>query len=145
MWAKYNQELRKEVGTVWFRLCGVHLKGMRIARRATPRPNIHSRELTWKLKKGPIKITVPLKGDYMGFHVSLGECIFESCPVDALLGFCHVTLPRFGVQAEGKRVLSSDMPTEHCFSTVIPFASCALLRTLNPEALKPYSSNPQSF
>ena len=25
-------------------------------------------------KKGPIKTTVLLKGDYMGFHVSLGEC-----------------------------------------------------------------------
>ena len=25
-------------------------------------------------KKGPIKATVLLKGDYMGFHVSLGEC-----------------------------------------------------------------------
>ena len=45
MWAKYNQELRKEVGTVWFRVfrvfrvCGVHFKGMRMPRRATPRPN----------------------------------------------------------------------------------------------------------
>ena len=35
---------------------------------------IHSRKLTWKPKKGPIKTTVLLKGDYMGFHVSLGEC-----------------------------------------------------------------------
>ena len=25
-------------------------------------------------QKGPIKTTVLLKGDYMGFHVSLGEC-----------------------------------------------------------------------
>ena len=25
-------------------------------------------------KKGPIKTIVLLKGDYMGFHVSLGEC-----------------------------------------------------------------------
>ena len=37
--------------------------------------HIHSRKLTWKPKKGPIKTTVLLKGDYMGFHVSLGECI----------------------------------------------------------------------
>ena len=36
---------------------------------------IHSWKLTWKPKKGPIKTTVLLKGDYMGFHVSLGECI----------------------------------------------------------------------
>ena len=35
---------------------------------------IHSRKLTWKPKKGSIKTTVLLKGDYMGFHVSLGEC-----------------------------------------------------------------------
>ena len=33
---------------------------------------IHSRKLTWKPKKGPIKTTVLLKGYYMGFHVSLG-------------------------------------------------------------------------
>ena len=36
-------------------------------------PSIPSRKLTWKPKKGPIKTTVPLKGSYMGFHVSLGE------------------------------------------------------------------------
>ena len=36
---------------------------------------LHSRKLTWKLKKGPIKTTVPSKGGYMGCHVSLGECI----------------------------------------------------------------------
>ena len=35
---------------------------------------IHSRKLTWKPKKGPIKTTGLLKGGYMGFHVSLGEC-----------------------------------------------------------------------
>ena len=34
---------------------------------------LQSRKLTWKPKKGPMKTTVPLKGDYMGFHVSLGE------------------------------------------------------------------------
>ena len=34
-----------------------------------------SRKLTWKpSKKGPVKTTVLLKGDYMSFHVSLGEC-----------------------------------------------------------------------
>ena len=35
---------------------------------------LHSRKLTWKPKKGPIKTTVLLKGGYMGFHDSLGEC-----------------------------------------------------------------------
>ena len=38
-----------------------------------PKP-LHSRKLTWKPKKGSIKTTVLLKGGYMGFHVSLGEC-----------------------------------------------------------------------
>ena len=33
---------------------------------------IHSRKLTWKPKKGPMKTTVLLKGYYMGFHVSFG-------------------------------------------------------------------------
>ena len=36
---------------------------------------LHSRKLTWKPKKGPIKTTVLLKGDCMSFHVSLGECM----------------------------------------------------------------------
>ena len=36
---------------------------------------VHSRKPTWKPKKGPIKTTVLLKGGYMGFHVSLRECI----------------------------------------------------------------------
>ena len=36
--------------------------------------DVPSRKLTWKPKKGPIKATVLLKGGYMGFHVSLGEC-----------------------------------------------------------------------
>ena len=46
-----------------------------MATRPCPPPRVvHSRKLTWKPKKGPIKTTVPLKGDYMGFHVSLGEC-----------------------------------------------------------------------
>ena len=40
-------------------------------------PVLYSRKLTWKPKKGPIKTTVLLKGDYMGFHVSLGECIYR--------------------------------------------------------------------
>ena len=34
----------------------------------------HSRKLTWKPKKGPIKTTVLLKWGSMGFHVNLGEC-----------------------------------------------------------------------
>ena len=40
---------------------------------------IHSRKLTWKPKKGSTKTTVCLKGDYMGFHVSLGECALHAC------------------------------------------------------------------
>ena len=39
------------------------------------RIQLHSRKLTWKPKKGPVKTTVLLQGDYMGLHVSLGECI----------------------------------------------------------------------
>ena len=49
----------------------------RVALSETPRNAqglLHSRKLTWKPKKGPIKTTVLLKGDYMGFHVSLEEC-----------------------------------------------------------------------
>ena len=42
--------------------------------RATRFSDLHSRELTWKPKRGPMKTPVPLKGGYMGFHVSLGEC-----------------------------------------------------------------------
>ena len=38
---------------------------------------LHSRKLTWKPKKGPRKTTVLLKGGYMGFHASLGECRFQ--------------------------------------------------------------------
>ena len=38
---------------------------------------VHSRKLTWKPKKGPTKTTVLQKGDYMGFHVSLGECKYH--------------------------------------------------------------------
>ena len=33
-----------------------------------------SKPTTWKPKKGPFKTTGLLKGGYMGFHVSLGEC-----------------------------------------------------------------------
>ena len=45
---------------------------------------IHSRKLTWKPKKGPIKTTVLLKGDNMGFHVSLGECTLTGCILSPL-------------------------------------------------------------
>ena len=48
------------------------LKGVRSTLRSIP-----SRKLTWKPKKGPIKTTVLLKGGYMGFHVSLGECRWD--------------------------------------------------------------------
>ena len=36
---------------------------------------LHSRELTWKPNLVPIRTTVLLKEGYLGFHVSLGECI----------------------------------------------------------------------
>ena len=45
----------------------------RVAYKASCR-KLHSRKVTWKPKKVSIKTTVLLKGDYMGFHVSLGEC-----------------------------------------------------------------------
>ena len=40
--------------------------------------HLHSRKLTWKPKKGPIKTTVLLKGYCMGFHVSLGEEVYHA-------------------------------------------------------------------
>ena len=44
---------------------------------------LHSRKLTWKPKKGPIKTTVTLKWGYMGFHVNLGECrVYNSLTLD---------------------------------------------------------------
>ena len=43
---------------------------------------VHSRKLTWKPKKCPLKTTVLLKGNYMGFHVSLGECISLGLSLD---------------------------------------------------------------
>ena len=36
---------------------------------------LHVWKLTWKPNRGPIKTTVPVEWDYMGFHVSLGECM----------------------------------------------------------------------
>ena len=57
-----RQELRRTLGA-----------GRTILRAYTPR------KLTWKPKKGPTKTTVLLKGDYLGFHVSLGECGACSC------------------------------------------------------------------
>ena len=38
-------------------------------------------ETNMETQKGPIKATVLLKGDYMGFHVSLGECKVEELEV----------------------------------------------------------------
>ena len=48
---------------------------------------LHSWELTWKPKRGPIKTTVPLKWAYMGFHVSLGECMVLGLEQDQ---WCYV-------------------------------------------------------
>ena len=36
---------------------------------------VHSRKLTCKPKKGPIKTTVLLKGGHVGFHLSLGNVV----------------------------------------------------------------------
>ena len=36
--------------------------------------DLHPQKLTWKPIRGAMKTTVPLKGGYMGFHVSLREC-----------------------------------------------------------------------
>ena len=47
--------------------------------------SLHSQKLTWKPQKGPIKTTVLLQGDYMGVHVSLGECINVTGPPDTLV------------------------------------------------------------
>ena len=52
--------------------------------------NLHSRKLTWKPKKGRRKTTVLLKGYYMGFHISLGECN-RKLPGGAFLSQTHCT------------------------------------------------------
>ena len=39
-------------------------------------PEFENIQVTWKPKKGSIKTTVLLKGDYMGLDVSLGECSY---------------------------------------------------------------------
>ena len=39
-------------------------------------------------KKGPTKTTVLVKGDYTGFHVSLGEC--RGCGSDRFVGQSRV-------------------------------------------------------
>ena len=48
-----------------------------------------------------MKSTVPLKGGYMGFHVSLGECNTSqfqfSCPIHAPLFPIHCTVMQSGV------------------------------------------------
>ena len=50
--------------------------------QGTESVQIPSRKLTWKPKKGPMKTRVLVKGGYMGFHVSLGEC--KGCIGDIL-------------------------------------------------------------
>ena len=57
-----------------------------------PPLHVHSRKLTWQPKKGPIKTTVPLNGDYMGFHVSLGECRVSGLRVE---WYCFFWGPMF--------------------------------------------------
>ena len=48
---------------------------------------VPSRKLTWKPKKGPIKIIALLKEGYMGFHVGLGEWKVFEAPRRGLSGF----------------------------------------------------------
>ena len=57
-----------------FRVSGLGQFPQALHPRATFPIALHSWKLTWKPKKGPLKTTVPLKGEHMGFHVSLGEC-----------------------------------------------------------------------
>ena len=52
--------------------------------RCTVLLKLHSRKLTWKPKKGPVKTTALLKGVYMGFHVSLGECNYVIVDIAAM-------------------------------------------------------------
>ena len=50
---------------------------------------LHSRKLRRKPKKGPVMTTVLRNGDYMGVHVSLGECrVLGVCPSLLLLLHC---------------------------------------------------------
>ena len=48
-------------------LFGFGLRGLQVIGYTLPETNM-------KTQKGPKKTTVLLKGGYMGFHVSLGEC-----------------------------------------------------------------------
>ena len=59
--------------------------------------NLHSWELTWKPKRGPIKTTVPLKWGYMGFHVCLGECKWEVVAY-VFLGFWDLRAQGLGLR-----------------------------------------------
>ena len=49
------------------------LSGETVPGTSTSLP-LHSRKLTWKPKRVPIRTTVALEEGYLGFHVSLGEC-----------------------------------------------------------------------
>ena len=51
-----------------------------------PLQDLHSRELTWKPKRVPIRTTVLFKEGYLGFHVSLGECIGDINEFVAIYG-----------------------------------------------------------
>ena len=94
---------------------------------------IYSRKLTWKPKKGPIKTTVLLKGGYMGFHVSLGECI----------SYCMATWTRLECKASAKVIVAKwSCPKGACSYVVhtwvlsgwFPYNYlCAQVCTLNPK------------
>ena len=60
-----------------------------------PNPSeAYSRKLIWKPKKGPLNTTVPVKGGYMGFHVSLGSVrMFLRSQAWAVIGFVAMQRP----------------------------------------------------
>ena len=68
--------------------------------------DLHSRKLTWKPKKGPIKTAVPLKGVYVGFHVSLGECSRNGKKMDTAIYYIG-----FRVEDLGTIVTTCSGPT----------------------------------
>ena len=63
-------------------------------------------ETNMETRKGPIKTTVPLKGGYMGFHVSLGEC---TCLIFLLEGFEDASEPQKGKAACRGKLLNAPL------------------------------------
>ena len=62
---------------VWPKLPSSAFKGEISYEMQVSSPRLKSNtlpETNMETQKGPLKSTVLLQGDYMGFHVSLGEC-----------------------------------------------------------------------